>query len=147
MKNAVAPRLSWWSLTGIVNLEAEHTTGRRVWDTSGMTALSAPCDKDFRFRHEIISPAVWLYHRFSHSCRDVEGMRAARGVTVTYETVRQRCPEFGRRYAKRLRRRRARPDDTWQPGKVLLKIEGKKHDLRRAVDQHGTVKGSGRVVI
>ena len=52
--------------------------------------------------------AVWLYHRFGLSFRDVEDLLAQRGITVTYETVRQWCQRFGPVYARRLRCRRGR---------------------------------------
>jgi putative transposase len=42
-----------------------------------------------RFPPVIISRAVWLYHRFCLSFRDVEDLLAARGIAVSYETVRQ----------------------------------------------------------
>ncbi len=45
--------------------------------------------KGFRFPQEITSHAVWLYHRFSLTFRDVEELLYERGVVVTYETVRQ----------------------------------------------------------
>ena len=43
----------------------------------------------YRFPPEIISHAVWLYHRFSLSFRDTEDLLARRGITVSYETIRQ----------------------------------------------------------
>lgn len=43
----------------------------------------------YRFPAEIISYAVWLYFRFPLSLRMVEELLAARGITVSYETVRQ----------------------------------------------------------
>ena len=95
--------------------------------------------KGFRFPHEIISHAVWLYHRFSLSFRDVEELLFARGIVVTYETVRQWCRKFGQAYANQLRRRRARPGDKWHLDEVFLKINGKTHYLWRAVDQDGNV--------
>ena len=58
-----------------------------------------------RFPPDIIQHAVWLYHRFSLSFRDIEDLLAERGVTVSYETVRRLCKKFGLRYANRLRRR------------------------------------------
>ncbi len=61
-----------------------------------------------RFPPEIISYAVWLYHRFCVSYRDVEDLLAERGVVVTHETIRQRCRKFGPDYARKLRRRRDR---------------------------------------
>ena len=59
----------------------------------------------YRFPPLIISHAVWLYHRFCLSFRDVEDLLAQRGVTVSYETVRHWCQTFGLDYARRLRRR------------------------------------------
>ena len=50
-----------------------------------------PSYRGYRFPPEIISHAVWLYHRFSLSFRDVEDLLAERGITVTYETIRQWC--------------------------------------------------------
>ena len=38
-----------------------------------------------RFPAELISHAVWLYHVFSLSFRDVELILAERGVIVSYE--------------------------------------------------------------
>ena len=55
----------------------------------------------YRFPPQIISHAVWLYHRFSLSFRDVEDLLAERGVSVTYETIRQWCLMFGLDYARR----------------------------------------------
>ena len=36
----------------------------------------------YRFPPEIISHAVWLYHRFSLSLRDAEDLLAQRGITA-----------------------------------------------------------------
>ena len=51
--------------------------------------------KGYRYPIEIIGHAVWLYHRFALSLRDVEGLMLARGVVVTYETIRSWCARFG----------------------------------------------------
>ena len=48
-----------------------------------------------RFPAEIISHAVWLYHVFSLSLRDVEMILAERGVLVSHETIRRWCRKFG----------------------------------------------------
>jgi transposase-like protein len=45
--------------------------------------------KHHRFPAEIISHAVWLYFGFSLSYRDVEELMAARGIELTFETIRQ----------------------------------------------------------
>jgi putative transposase len=55
--------------------------------------MSSPAGKSayagYRFRAEIISRAVWLYHVFSLSLRDVDLILAERGVAVTHESVRR----------------------------------------------------------
>jgi hypothetical protein len=62
-----------------------------------------------RFPAEIISHCVWLYFRFTLSFRDVEEMLAMRGVTLSYETVREWCLKFGQTYANGLRCRPGQP--------------------------------------
>jgi putative transposase len=49
-----------------------------------------------RFPPEVIQHAVWLYHCFSLSLRDVELILAARGVVVSYESIREWGLRFGR---------------------------------------------------
>jgi transposase-like protein len=62
--------------------------------------------KGFRFPAEIISHAVWLYHRFPLSFREVGELLLARGIVVSHETIRAWCDRFGPQYAAALRRRR-----------------------------------------
>jgi transposase-like protein len=45
-----------------------------------------------RFPSEVICHAVWLYLRFTLSYRDVEDLLAARGLGVSYETIRRNVP-------------------------------------------------------
>ena len=90
-----------------------------------------------RFPPEIISHAVWLYHRFCLSFREVEELLAERGITVTYETVRQWCQKFGPDYARKLKKRQGRLGDTWYLDEVFITIQGKQQFLWRAVDQDG----------
>jgi len=52
-----------------------------------MTTASNPY-RGFRFPAEVIEHAVWMYHCFSLSLRDVETILAARGVVVSYEMIR-----------------------------------------------------------
>ena len=92
-----------------------------------------------RFPAETISRCVWLYFRFSLSFRDVEEMMFIRGVSLTYETVREWCLKFGQPYANDLRHRSPRPGDRWHLDEVFLKINGRVHYLWRAVDQDGDV--------
>ena len=92
-----------------------------------------------RFPAEIISHSVWLYFRFALSFRDVEEMLAMRGVTLSYETVREWCLKFGQTYANGLRHKSPRPGDQWHLDEVFLRINGRLHYLWPAVDQDGDV--------
>jgi len=92
-----------------------------------------------RFPSEIISHCVWLYFRFALSFRDVEEILAVRGVSLSYETVREWCLKFGQTYANGLRHKSPRPGDQWHLDEVFLKINGRLHYLWRAVDQDGDV--------
>ncbi len=95
--------------------------------------------RGFRFPAEVIEHAVWLYHCFSLSLRDVETILATHGVVVSYETVRDWSLRFGRLFANALRRRRPRPGDKWFLDEVFIRVRGKLHYLWRAVDQDGHV--------
>ena len=103
-----------------------------------MSTMSNPY-RGFRFPAEIISEAVWLYHCFSLSLREVELMLAARGIEVSYETIREWGLRFGRDFANTLKRRRPKPGDKWFLDEVFIRIRGKQHYLWRAVDQNGVV--------
>jgi putative transposase len=92
-----------------------------------------------RFPPEVISYAVWLYFRFPLSLRMVEEMLAARGICVTYETVRQWGKKFGRAFCDRIRQRAPARGDKWYMDEVVVSIAGEQHWLWRAVDQNGFV--------
>jgi putative transposase len=98
-----------------------------------------PSYKGFRYPAEIISHAVWLYHRFPLSFREVEELLLARGIIVSHETIRQWCARFGPQYAAGLRRRKPQAGDKWHLDEVYLKINGVRQYLWRAVDQDGNV--------
>ncbi len=95
--------------------------------------------KRHRFPPDIISYAVWLYHRFNLSNRDVEDLLAERGITVSYETIRLWCIKFGTRYARRLKQRHRGYGDMFYLDEAFVKINGKQQYLWRAVDQDGEV--------
>ena len=102
-----------------------------------METVVAPTYKGYRFSIEVIGHAVWLYHRFALSLRDVEELMSSRGVVVSYESIRAWCADFGPDYAKKLRQRRPRPGDKWHLDEMVVKINGRKQYLWRAVDQDG----------
>lgn len=92
-----------------------------------------------RYPREIIAYAVWLYHRFCLSYRDVEDLLAERGIIVSYESIRKWCLKFGHAYARRIRKQRKRVGDKWHVDEVFVKIRGKRYYLYRAIDQFGNV--------
>jgi putative transposase len=87
-----------------------------------------PSYHGYRFPPEIISHAVWLYHRFCLSFRDAEDLLAQRGITVTYETIRHWCHTLGPDYARRLRRGRGRMGDTWYLDELFVNIQGRQRN-------------------
>src|SRR4051812_22133689 len=104
-----------------------------------MTTSRDPLYAGYRYPAELISYAIWLYFRFPLSLRMVEEMLAARGISVTHETIRQWSLKFGREFANRIRRRAPRRGDKWHLDEVVISFAGKKHWLWRAVDQDGFV--------
>ena len=87
--------------------------------------------KRHRFSLDIISYAVWLYHRFNLSNRDIEDLLAERGIIVSYESIRLWCIKFGARYSRSLKQRHRGYGDTFYLDEVFLKINGKQQYLWR----------------
>ncbi len=109
-----------------------------AWQTERMSQQPSRY-RGYRFPPEVIAHAVWLYHRFGLSFRDAEDLLAERGITVTYETIRQWCLTFGLDYARRLRSRRGRQGDMWYLDEVFVRIQGRQQLLWRAVNEDGDV--------
>jgi putative transposase len=92
----------------------------------------------FRFPAAVISCAVRWYHRFNLSLRDIEELLLERGVTVSYESVRNWCDRFGPQFAHRAKAARGKTGSTWHLDEVFVKLRGEPYVLWRAVDEHGT---------
>ena len=116
---------------GIVNLTRVWQSGKHEKANIQLPTSSLSPD--------IISHAVWLYHRFGLSFREVEEYLAKRSITVTYETIRQWCQKFGSDYARKFKKRQGRLGDTWHIDEVFVTVPGQRHYLYRAVDQDGDV--------
>jgi putative transposase len=95
--------------------------------------------KGYRYPKLIISHAVWLYHHFTLSYRDVQELLFERGIEVTYESIRRWCSRFGAEFAERIKRRRRPRGRTWHLDEVHVVIAGQVHWLWRAIDEHGEV--------
>ncbi|WP_084047737.1 IS6 family transposase [Deinococcus hopiensis] len=92
-----------------------------------------------RFPLAVIGYAVWLYHRFPLSDRDVEELLLERGICVTRESIRTWCINFSHLFAQGLRHREPRRGSQWHLDEMCVDVGGVKHWLWRAVDEHGAV--------
>ena len=92
-----------------------------------------------RFPMTVIQHAVWLYHRFPLSYRDVQELLHQRGIQVSHETLREWCIKFGPLFAEELRHREPRRGSRWSLDEVCTTVDGVRHWLWRAVDGHGFV--------
>jgi putative transposase len=74
-----------------------------------------PLYAGYRYPAKLIGYAVWLYFRLPLSLRMVEEMLAARGISMSYETIRQRGLKFGRNSPTAFAgaHRAAATDGTW----------------------------------
>jgi putative transposase len=54
-----------------------------------LVSSASPSYQGHRYPVEVISPCVWLYHRFPLSFREVEELMLQRGIVVSHETVRR----------------------------------------------------------
>src|SRR5580692_6531976 len=104
-----------------------------------MPTVRNPLYRRHRFPPEVIGYAVWLYFRFPLSLRMVEEMLAERGISVSYETVRQWAMKFGEAFSDQIRQLAPARGDKWHLDEVVISIAGEPHWLWRAVDQNGFV--------
>ena len=91
----------------------------------------------YRFPIEVIRHAVWLYHRFCLSLREISDLLLQRGIVVSHETIREWCLDFGPNFAAQIKNKRPQPGSTWHLDEVFLTIKGEQKYLWRAVDQDG----------
>ena len=97
----------------------------------------------FKTSPEIIRLAVMLYVRFPLSLRNVEDLLHERGIDVSHETVRYWWHRFGPMFASEIRKRRIEGMQSsrwkWHLDELIVKINGARHYLWRAVDHEGEV--------
>lgn len=100
---------------------------------------TAECPKGYRFPKFVISYAVYLYHRFLLSYRDVQELLFERGIDVSHETLRAWCVRFGPDMAQALKQRRPRRGRVWHLDEMRVVVRGVVRWLWRAVNEHGDV--------
>jgi transposase-like protein len=92
-----------------------------------------------RFPSDVIQHAVWLYLRFTLSCRDVEDLLAERGLMVSNESIRRWVRKFGPAIAKNLGEARTKAHNRWHLDEMVISIAGRRLYMWRAVDNEGEV--------
>lgn len=100
-----------------------------------MNLTQAP--KRHRFPVSIISQAVWHYHRFNCSYRDIQEQLAFRGVDLSHETIRCWCFKFAGHFKDVIQKRERKPSDKWHLDEMSICINGEPFVLWRAVDSEG----------
>jgi putative transposase len=99
--------------------------------------------KGFHSSPEIIRLAVMMYIRFPLSLRNVEDLLHERGIDICHETVRYWWQRFGPMFAAEIRKRRVAGMKSsrwqWHLDEIIVKINGERHYLWRAVDHEGEV--------
>lgn len=93
--------------------------------------------KGHRFPISIISHAVWLYHRFNNSYRDIQEQMLYRGIVLSHETVRAWCNKFSSHFQDVIKKRERKVADKWHLDEMTIKINGEYFILWRAVDSQG----------
>ena len=73
-----------------------------------------------RFPMTIIQHAIWLYHRFPLSYRDVQELLHQRGIEVSHETLREWCIKFATLFTEELRHREPRRGSRWHLDEVWI---------------------------
>ena len=92
----------------------------------------------FSTRHHLAC-RVALSSIHTQSSRDIEDLLAERGITVSYDTIRQWCVTFGPHYARRVKKSNGPRGERWFLDEVTVSIQGQRRYLWRAVDQDGDV--------
>ena len=98
----------------------------------------------FNTSPEVIRLVVMMYVKYPLSLRNVEDLLFERGIDICHETVRLWWNRFGPMFAAEIRRRRVKHMRgfhhwRWHLDEVLVKINGERHYLWRAVDHEGGI--------
>ncbi|WP_051908760.1 IS6 family transposase [Candidatus Odyssella acanthamoebae] len=91
--------------------------------------------KGYRLPKSVIGFAVRYYYRYKISLRDLSEMLEDRGLSVTYEIIRNWCQTWSPVYARGIRQKRGSPfKDKWHIDEVRVKIKGDVFWLWRLID-------------
>ena len=91
----------------------------------------------YRYPTMIIGQAVWQYHRFNQSYRDVREQLLYRGIDVSYEAIRERCYKFASCFEDIIKKKQRKPKDKCHLDEMTVKLNGEYFILWRAIDSEG----------
>ena len=80
--------------------------------------------KRYRYPVQLISIAMWSYHRSNDSYRDASERLLYRGIDDSYETIRQWCIKFGTQFKRDLKKRVSRRLDKWHLDEQQWRLRG-----------------------
>lgn len=90
-----------------------------------------------RYPMEIIGQAIWQYHRFNQSYRDVKEQLLYRGIDVSHETIRSWCYKFGKDFEQVIKKKQRKVTDKLHLDEMTMKVNGEYYILWRAIDSEG----------
>ena len=90
-----------------------------------------------RYPMMVIGQAVWQYHRFNLSFRDIREQLLYRGIDVSHETIRSWCYKFGKEFENVIKKKQRKTSDKLHLDEMTIKVKGEHYVLWRAVDSGG----------
>ena len=90
-----------------------------------------------RYPMMIIGQAIWQYHRFNQSYRDVREQLLYREIDISHESIRSWCNKFGKEFEKIIKNKQRKVRDKWHLDEMTIKVNGEYFILWRAVDFEG----------
>ena len=88
-------------------------------------------NKPSRHRYPMltIGQAVWQYHRFNQSYRDVREQLLYRGVDVSHETIRSWCYKFGKKIEDIIKKKERQFTDKWRLDEMTIRMNGEYYSM------------------
>jgi putative transposase len=93
--------------------------------------------KGCHFPKCIVLQAVYWYHRYALSYRDIEELMDERGIDVDHATLQRWVFKYTPLLEKAFRKKKSMVGTSWRMDETYIKIKGQWYYLYRAVDKEG----------